>query len=342
MVGYNFMAYKNIWKGKNGPLLIAEIGGNHEGNFSYAKKLTHLAIKSGADVVKFQLYSGDNLVNPVISPIRNKHFKKFQLTKNQHIELARICQKGGVMYNASIWDVKMINWVDRYLKFYKIGSGDLTAYPIIYEFAKRGKPILLSTGLANLSEIEQTIQFIKKTNSVYKNKNMIAIMQCTSMYPNKDEDVNMSVLDQFKKKLKYTLGYSDHSYGDIALLLAYIKGAHVLEFHFTDSRQNKSFRDHLISLTKNEVQELCLKLKRINKMIGNSKKIPLNSEIKSGHTKSFRRAIYFKKEIKKGTIISQNDLICLRPNIGLDARKIKTILGKKARKNYKQYQKITI
>ena len=156
-----------------------------------------------------------------------------------------------------------------------------------------------------------------------------------SLYPNKDEDV-IFCLNQFKK-IKNTLGYSDHSYG----ITTYVS-AHVLEFHFTDSRKNKSFRDHLISLTKNEVQELCLKLKRINKMIGNSKKIPLKSEIRSGHTKSFRRAIYFKREIKKGTIISQNDLIYLRPNIGLDARKIKTILGKKARKNYKQYQKITI
>ena len=97
---------KNFWKGKNGPLLIAEIGGNHEGNFSYAKKLTKDAITSGADVVKFQLYSGDGIVNKKISPDRNLHFKKFQLTKDQHIELANMCKNAGVQYNASIWTLK--------------------------------------------------------------------------------------------------------------------------------------------------------------------------------------------------------------------------------------------
>ena len=87
---------KSNWKGKNGPLLIAEIGGNHEGNFSYAKKLTKLAIKSDVDVIKFQIYTGDTLVNKLSSPSRNKHFKKFQLTQDQHIYLAKMCNDNGV------------------------------------------------------------------------------------------------------------------------------------------------------------------------------------------------------------------------------------------------------
>ena len=106
------------------------------------------------DDVKYQLYSGNSLVNYKISPDRNKHFRKFELSRNQHIALAKLCLKSGVQYNASIWDIKMINWINKYLKFYKIGSGDLTAFPIISEFAKKGKPILLSTGLSNLSEIK--------------------------------------------------------------------------------------------------------------------------------------------------------------------------------------------
>ena len=322
--------------------MIAEIGGNHEGNFQYAKKLTMQAIKSGADVVKFQLYSGDGIVNKKVSPERNKHFKKFQLTKEQHIFLAKMCIKSGAQYNASIWEPEMINWVDRYLKFYKIGSGDLTAYPIIKEFTKRGKPILLSTGLSNLSEIKDTINFIKKSNSAYKKKNMIAVMQCTSMYPTDDIDVNLNVIDQFKKSFDLNIGYSHHAFGDLALQIAYIKGASIMEFHFTDDRKGKTFRDHLISLTKNEVMNLILKFKKIKKLLINYEKNTLKSEINSGHVKSFRRAIYLNKDIQKGKIISKDDLVCLRPNEGLDARKIDKILSKKSPKNFTALEKIKL
>ena len=164
------MKRKNYWKGKNGPLLIAEIGGNHEGNFNYAKRMAKLAISTGVDAVKFQLYKGSSLVSPVESIERHKHFNKFELTKNQHIQIAKICKKSGVDYLASVWDEEMLEWIDKYLKYYKIGSGDLTAYPIIENLAKRGKPIILSTGLSNLKEIKDVIRFIQKKNKIYKNK----------------------------------------------------------------------------------------------------------------------------------------------------------------------------
>ena len=257
---------------------------------------------SGADVVKFQLYSGDAIVNKKISPDRNKHFKKFQLSKKQHIELAKMCLKAGVQYNASIWDLEMIEWVDKYLKFYKIGSGDLTAYPVIYEFAKRGKPILLSTGLSNLKEIKDTINFIKKTNPIYKKKNMIAIMQCTSMYPTEDSDVNLLVIDQFKKSFNYEIGYSHHSFGDLPLLVAYIKGAKILEFHFTDTRKGKVFRDHLISLTKNEVKNLSSKFKRVKKLLGKSEKIFYQMRKNLGILKALEGQFTLIKKLKKATL----------------------------------------
>jgi N,N'-diacetyllegionaminate synthase len=101
----------SLWNGKYGPLLIAEIGGNHEGNFDYAKKLCQLAIDSKADYVKFQLYTGDGLVSPVESPDRNAHFKKFELTKEQHIELAEMVINAGRRYTASVWNTEFIDWI---------------------------------------------------------------------------------------------------------------------------------------------------------------------------------------------------------------------------------------
>ena len=105
--------------------------------------MTDLAIASGADVVKFQIYSGDTLVSPVESPDRYRHFQRFELSPDQHIALAERCRAAGCDYNASVWDPGALDWLDPYLTFYKVGSGDLTAYPLLQAFAARGKPILL-------------------------------------------------------------------------------------------------------------------------------------------------------------------------------------------------------
>jgi N,N'-diacetyllegionaminate synthase len=334
------MSYKNIWRGKYGPLLIAEIGGNHEGNFKYAKKLVKQAISTGVDVVKLQIYQGSGLVSYIESKKRYRHFKKFELTKNQHIEIAKICRKAGVIYLSSVWDKESLSWIDKYLKFYKVGSGDLTALPILFELCKRGKPILLSTGLSTQKEISETIRFIKSCNKVYRKKGFLSILQCTSSYPTPDNEVNLNVINSLKRLTKLTIGYSHHNKGDLALISAYLLGAEILEFHFTDTRKNKKFRDHKISLTAIETKGLIEKIKKINVLKGLHEKKPSNSEIKSKNIKTFRRAIYLNKNIKKGEIIKSNDIICLRPNHGVDARDFKKIIGRKASKDFYAYKKI--
>ena len=148
------------------PLFIAEIGGNHEGDFQYAKRLTELAIESGADAIKFQIYTGDTLVSSHESPDRNRHFKKFELSQQQHIALAEMVRNAGRMYVASVWDVSAMDWIDPYLSFYKIGSGDLTAYPILKATAKKKKPILISTGLATEKEVIGTVNYLQNLDSL--------------------------------------------------------------------------------------------------------------------------------------------------------------------------------
>jgi N,N'-diacetyllegionaminate synthase len=334
------MKSKNIWKGKHGPMLIAEIGGNHEGNFIYAKKLVRLAISSGVDVIKLQIYQGENLVSPIESKKRFKHFKKFELSSEQHIRLAKMCQKAKILYLASVWDVKSLLWIDKYLKFYKVGSGDLTAYPILAELCKRGKPILLSTGLSTLSEVVKTLKFIRTQNKIYNKNSQISLLQCTSSYPTADNEVNLNVIESLKKFTNLNVGYSHHNQGDLALISAYILGAQILEFHFTDSRKGKRFRDHKISLTPAETKNLINKIKRINLFRGKKKKLPTKSEIESKHLKTFRRAVYFNKYMKKGSIINEEDLVYLRPNNGVDARDYKKLIGKKILKNIKPFSKI--
>ena len=332
---------KLSWDGKNGPLLIAEIGGNHEGDFAYAKRLTKLAIKSDVDIIKFQIYSGETLVNNLISPNRFKHFKKFQLSKKQHIYLAEMCLANGIKYLSSIWDTKVLKWLDKYLEIYKIGSGDLTAYPIIKEFAKKGKPIILSSGLSNTKEIKNTINFLINKNKKYKSKEFLSVLQCTSSYPTIDQEANLKIVTQLVNN-NITAGYSDHTIGSLALKSAYTLGAQILEFHFTDTRKNKTFRDHKVSLNFNETKELIKDLKRIKNLLGTNIKKPTASEIKSKHLISFRRGIYLNKNLERGTKIKESDLVCLRPNIGVDARDYKNIIGRKVKRNIKKLEKLTI
>ena len=221
----------SIWFHKKRPLLIAEIGGNHEGDFKKAIKYLDLAVQSGADCAKFQLYTGDGIVNKIVSPERNQHFKKFELTKNQHIELAKRCIDKGLIYNASVWDISMLDWIDNYLEFYKIGSGDLTCWPLIEEFSKRGKPILISTGLSDFKEVTETVKFIRSVNDNYNKQDNICIMQCTSMYPIDESDVNLNTMNKFRNIPNVAVGYSDHTIGGDALKYAVALGADVLGFH---------------------------------------------------------------------------------------------------------------
>lgn len=328
--------------GKYGPLLIAEIGGNHEGDFDYAKKLTELAIESDADIIKFQIYSGNTLVNPVESPDRHKHFKKFELSRQQYVELAELVTSSGKKFMASIWDVDMVDWVDEYNPIYKVGSGDLLAWPLLAELASRGKPIILSTGLATEEEVVATVEFLRKCNSLYFDSNYLAVLQCTSMYPIPKSAVNLNVMLRLGDLTKATIGYSDHTEGSDALKVALSMGAKVLEFHFTDERKNKAFRDHKVSLTKDEVHDLIEHSKMVDLLKGNKIKQPVPIEIDSGHVESFRRAVYLVKDLPKGHIVSHEDLTILRPSHGLSSRYVNDIIGLKTARSIRALEKLTL
>lgn len=309
------------------PYLIAEIGGNHEGNFESAKNICNLAIKSNVDCIKFQLYSANNLVNINLSPDRYQHFKKFELTKSQYIYLAELCIDSGIDYLSSIWDISMLDWVDKYMKYYKIGSGDLTARPLIKEFAQRGKPIILSTGLSTHDEILSVIDYIRNINHFYSQQGAITLLQCTSMYPISNSDANVGVLNSFRTIDNVNVGYSDHTEGLDALIVAAIMGSSMLEFHFTDNKNNSNFRDHKVSLELNDVLRLKNSISNFFNIIGSSVKTPLPIEISNGHVHSFRRGLFPSRDLKAGTIISPQDILCLRPNNGISAVDYDKLIG---------------
>ncbi len=328
------------FQGKFGPLLIAEIGGNHEGNFEYAKQLTQLAIDTNVDFIKFQIYTGDTLVSQIESPTRNQHFKKFELSNEQHLELAKMVTDAGIGYTSSVWDIEAMSWIDPYIPIYKIGSGDLTAYPVIRKTIEKKKPIIISTGLSTEQEVLDCIDFIQQLDPVYKNKNMLAILQCTSMYPISTSDAHLGVMKNLKDLTDLTIGYSDHTEGNQALKYAVAMGAEILEFHFTDKREGKSFRDHKVSLTPKEIKELIHEIQLINSLKGDAIKKPTQIELDNSHEITFRRAVYPNRNIKKGETISEDCLTVLRPNHGIDARDFDKLIGKKINFDVTKHQKL--
>lgn len=330
----------NPFKGKYGPLLIAEIGGNHEGDFEYAKHLVRLAIETDVDFVKFQILTGDTLVSEVESPDRNRHFKNFQLTKDQHLELARMVTDAGLHYTSSVWDVTAMKWIDDFIPVYKIGSGDLTAYPVLRETAQIGKPMIISTGLATEQEVLDTVSFVQSVNPIYKQKDMLALLQCTSMYPINPSDANLNVMHRLREQTGLSIGYSDHTEGSKALKYAVAMGAEVVEFHFTDQRQGKSFRDHQVSLVPSEVRELINEIQLIHTYKGDGEKKPMQIERENGHDVSFRRGVYPSRDIKAGEELTPENITVLRPNHGIDAREYDNVIGKKATGQLQKHQKL--
>ena len=326
------------WKGNHGPLLIAEIGGNHEGDFEYAKKLTQLAIESDVDYIKFQIYTGDTLVNPIENPVRNKHFKKFELSEAQHIHLAEMCKKSDIGYMASIWNYDFADWVDAYSDIYKIGSGDFTAYPVIEQFASLKKPLIISSGLSTMEEVAGTVAFVRGLDSMYQDNENLALLQCTSMYPIPYADANLSVMSKFKDTFDIPVGYSDHTEGMYALEIATAMGAEILEFHFTDVREGKEFRDHKVSLTRDEVKLLSKKISAITALKGDG--VKTCRPVEESHLLSFRRGAYLNRSMKKGDVIKSEDLVYMRPNHGIDAREYKALIGKKLVVDAEQYEKL--
>ena len=327
----------NNFQGAHGPWLIAEIGGNHEGDYSEAIRLANLALDAGADAVKFQIYYADTLVSSVASPDRHAHFRRFELVPEQHRAIAERVLAAGRGYVASVWDLEAYDWISPLLTACKIGSGDLTAPPFLRAAAHTGKPLILSTGLSDMPEVEAAVSFIRAVEPGYSDRSRLAVLQCTSMYPIADSDAHLAVMKTLAS-LGTTVGYSDHTLGRRALEVAAAMGAEVLEFHFTDRKQDRAFRDHQLSLDGEDLRSLIRSLDEIRTLQGTSVKEPLPIEISSDHPRSFRRAVYPSRDIQSGETLVPDNLCVLRPNEGIDARDHDRVLGRRARRDLRRHE----
>ena len=323
------MKLKNQYKKKR-PLIIAEIGNNHEGSFLVAKKLINEAYKAGVDAVKFQTFITEDFITPKEKKRFNK-FKKFQLSQKNFIKLAKISKKKGLKFISTPLDIKSAIFLNPIVDYFKISSGDNNYFQLIQKVLSFKKPTIISTGFLNFNEIKRLVKFIKK-NKFPLNK--LTLLHCVSDYPVKDHEANLISIKFLKDNLNVKIGYSDHTLGITASVIATIYGANVIEKHFTLNKKYSSFRDHSLSANPEEMKDLVTSIKRIRLLKGKyQKKISLSEK---KNLNSSRRSIYSSRDIFKNEKIDYSNIKVLRPGNGLEPNRIEKIKGKKIKKNIKK------
>ena len=325
-------------------LIIAEAGVNHNGSIKLAKKLIDVAVKAKADIVKFQTFKAENLVTKNAKKAnyqkqKNKRdesqfemLKKLELNIYDHRKLISYCKKK-ILFLSSPFDLESINLLDRLgIKIFKIPSGEITNFSYLRHIGKLKKKIILSTGMANMKEIEDALKVLINCGTKKKN---ITILHANTAYPTPMKDVNLKAMHTIGNKFKTAFGYSDHTLGTEVCIAAVAMGATCIEKHFTLDR-NMRGPDHKASLEPNELIAMVKSVRNIELASGNGLKIPSKSEKKN--IKVVRKSLFAFRDIKKGEIFTEQNLIAKRPGYGLSPFRLKKLLGKKSLKRYKKNQ----
>ncbi|EOC3264847.1 N-acetylneuraminate synthase [Campylobacter upsaliensis] len=322
-------------------LIIAEAGVNHNGDINLAKKLIEQAAKAGADVVKFQTFKANSCVS--VSAKKAKYqlettakeesqlemIQKLELSYESHFELMKHCKKHGIAFLSTPFDLESVEFLRGLdLPYFKIPSGEITNLPYLKAVAKCKKRVLLSTGMANLGEIEAALTILRKNGT-----RNITLLHCNTEYPTPFEDVNLNALKTLKEAFKLEVGYSDHTEGIVASLGAVALGAVVIEKHFTLDKTMEG-PDHRASLEFEELRALCKGIRALEKALGSGIKKASKSEAKNKIIA--RKSLVAKREIQKGEKFSIENLTTKRPGSGISAMRYEEYLGKRALKTYKK------
>ncbi|ENQ6682173.1 N-acetylneuraminate synthase [Campylobacter upsaliensis] len=322
-------------------LIIAEAGVNHNGDINLAKKLIEQAAEAGADVVKFQTFKANSCVS--VSAKKAKYqlettakeesqlemIQKLELSYESHFELMKHCKKHGIAFLSTPFDLESVEFLRGLdLPYFKIPSGEITNLPYLKAVAKCKKKVLLSTGMANLGEIEAALTILRKNGT-----RNITLLHCNTEYPTPFEDVNLNALKTLKEAFKLEVGYSDHTEGIVASLGAVALGAVVIEKHFTLDKTMEG-PDHRASLEFEELRALCKGIRALEKALGSGIKKASKSEAKNKIIA--RKSLVAKREIQKGEKFSIENLTTKRPGSGISAMRYEEYLGKRALKTYKK------
>lgn len=324
--------------------IIAEAGVNHNGEVEIAKKLIEKALNADVDAVKFQTFKTESIVtkNAKTATYQKKNagkesqyelLKELELNEDETREIMRYSRKKGITFISTPFDVESCQLLQEMgATAYKISSGDLTNTPLLEAASRQRKPILLSTGMANICEIEEAVKTIKEYRAP------LILLHCVTQYPAPPENLNLRAIKTLKRIFGLPTGFSDHSTSIYLSAVAVALGADVIEKHFTLNKDLPG-PDHSASLNPEELKELVSTIRNTEKALGNGIKKPTEEEEKI--KKSVRRSIVASRNILKGEKIQRNMIAFKRPAGGIEPRHYRTIIGKKARKNINVDQQIT-
>ena len=318
--------------------IIAEVGVNHEGSFDNALKLITLAHQSGADAVKFQSYTPERYVTEE-NKERYDRVKRFQLTEEEHLSLIAHAKNIGIYFFSTPLTEDWVPFLSQNTSAIKIASGDITFETVIRSAANTNLPVIISTGGANINEINQAIKWFTESSKEKNISKKLILMHCVSAYPTPLEKANLHSINYLKKQTGLMVGYSNHVKGTIAPLIAMGLGANIIEVHFTDSRENKIFHDHALSLNPSELKDIVNISKKIKLSLGEYKKVCL--DIEKDSLLLIRKGLIAAKEIKAGKIIDKEDLMYARPASDFDSNKLLSLIGKVCSSDIEKGHKIT-
>jgi N-acetylneuraminate synthase/N,N'-diacetyllegionaminate synthase len=321
--------------------VIAEIGGNHNGDAETACRLVEKAARAGADAAKFQTYTAETLVHPSVEPVPlvRKHyatqlerFKSLELDWAAYERIVALCAELGIDFLTTPFDLEILERFAPHMAAVKISSGDLTYGALIRAAAATGKPVLLSTGMATLDEVAAAVDMVPAAQRV--------VMHCVSVYPLPDEQANLRAIPTLAEALPgAVIGYSDHTIGAEAALAAVAVGARVIEKHFTlDSSQSPG--DHVLSLDPAGMAAMVRRIRRIDAMLGDGVKRPARGEEEM--RRMMRRGLYAARDLASGTVLSAGDLLCIRPAAALDPSAAEGLAGRRLARDVKALDPIEI
>jgi len=320
-----------IWNFEIGSrtLVIAEVGSNHCGNPDLARRSLLAAAESGADVVKFQMYDPDKLVDPtapVLSYIAQTHasqrerFRSLALSRETFLDLARLASDAGVMFLATPFDEDAVEFLDPLMPAFKIASGDLTNARLLDRVVKTHKPVLVSTGFATVKEIDWLAARVPKDR--------LCLLHCIGAYPTPPEQVHLDAIGFLAGRYGVPVGFSDHTAGITAALAAVAKGAQIVEKHFLLSRDLPA-ADVTLSATPEEFRELVSGVRQIERMTGRRGKSVQPSE--QYFRNQMRRSVYAARDLPVGHILDERDVLPLRPLVtgAIGAQDIAGVAGRR-------------
>ncbi len=308
-------------------LIVAEIGNNHEGNFDLAIRLIDEAAEAGVQAVKFQTFIPEHYSSQ-LDTARIKRLKEFQLSFTQFKRLADYARKAGQIFISTPFDLESAKFLGTIADGIKIASGDNTFEPLINTVAETGRPMIVSTGLADLAQVQSTAMQIKNVWTQNKCTANLAILHCVASYPVPPEEANLTAITALAATFDgVTIGYSDHTLGVDAPVLAVALGARIVEKHFTIDNNYSNFIDHQVSANPDTLKEMVNRIRDAEMFLGNGKigmekcEQPLETTI--------RRSVVAVHNLQKGHKILGSDITWVRPGSGIPPGKEKLVLGKR-------------